>query len=276
MRALLVHNPYSRKALKQKEIEFIKQELSVVYSTDIFETKGIGTIASYVKETGEAYDLIIACGGDGTIHEAACGILDLNKKPKLAIIPRGTMNDVARGYKIPKNLRKCIEIIKKGNSEAHCAFQINETYFLYGLALGRYADVAYQADRKRELGRLAYYVACFKEFFVSKPTYVTINGKDEKVSQLFILNTKCVAGYKVDCREKKKVSLQILDTKNRLRDTIKFWFFLLSKSHRHCKVLNEECIKITGHNLIFTLDGEKYVTDCAIIQRLNDSIEILK
>ena len=96
MRALLVHNPYSRKRLKTKEIDYIKKELSVEYTTDIFETMGRGSIKEYVSNHAKNYDLVIAAGGDGTIHEAAIGILNSEKKPTLAIIPRGTMNDVAR------------------------------------------------------------------------------------------------------------------------------------------------------------------------------------
>ena len=79
MRALLVHNPNSRKRLKTKEIDYIKKELSVEYTTDIFETLGRGSIKEYVSIHAKDYDLIIASGGDGTIHEAIIGILNSKK-----------------------------------------------------------------------------------------------------------------------------------------------------------------------------------------------------
>ena len=275
MRALLVHNPFSRKVLKKKEIEIIKDKMSVEYTTDIFETKGIGTIESYIIKNGESYDLIIAVGGDGTIHEAACGILKLEKKPKLAIIPRGTMNDVAKCANMPKSIEKCVKIILKGKIHNHYAYSINDTYFLYGLAIGRYASVSYVADKKKEFGRLAYYFACTKEFFKSKPVDLVINQDKKRVSQVFIFNTKYLAGYRIECESNDKISAYIIPSKNRLYDTIRFWFFLLSKSKRHSKIIEDECIEIIGNDLILTLDGERYKTNNAIIKRANEAIQII-
>ena len=230
MKALLVHNPYSRRALSKKEIDIIINKMSVDYTTDIFSPDGEGTIEKYVKENGQNYNLIIACGGDGTIHEVALGILSLDKKPKLAIIPRGTMNDVARCYKMPKNLEKCVEIIRRGNSEFRCAYKINDTYFLYGLGIGRFASVSYKAGKKRELGKLAYYLSCIKDFFKSKPTILTIDNKKIKVSQVFIFNNKYLAGYPVLCENDSLVHLKYIPSKNRFIDTIRFFLFLISKS----------------------------------------------
>ena len=215
MRALLVHNPYSRKRLKTKEIDYIKKELSVEYTTDIFETMGRGSIKEYVSNHAKDYDLVIAAGGDGTIHEAAIGILNSEKKPTLAIIPRGTMNDVARCYKMPKSLKKCIEIIKKGDSIERNAYRINDNYFLYGLAIGRYTSVSYRADKKKELGRLAYYFACIKDFFKSKATNLNINGNNLKISQAFIIDNKYMAGYPIDAISDDWIHLKYIPSKNR-------------------------------------------------------------
>lgn len=276
MRALLVHNPFSRRRLRKKEIDIIVNEMSVDYTTDIFETKGQGSITEYIKNHGDSYDLVIACGGDGTIHEAACGILLCQKKPKLALIPRGTMNDVARCYKMPKSVRKCVKIIQKGNTEIHSTYRINDTFFLYGMAIGRYAAVSYVADKKRELGRLAYYLACVKEFFRTKPIDVTINGNKKRLSQVFILNTNYLAGYKVDVKKSDNISLHELRFKNKISDTFRFFFFLTSKAKKHSTILEDDEFIIEGDNLFFTLDGERYISSYAKITKNLDSIEIIR
>ena len=248
----------------------------MAYTTDIFETKGAGSITEYIKNYGNSYDLIIASGGDGTIHEAACGILKCQKKPKLAIIPRGTMNDVARCYKMPKNVGKCVDIILKGNVELHTTYKINDTFFLYGMAIGRYADVAYVADKKRELGKFAYYLACLKEFFRSKPIEVTINGNKKKISQAFILNSKYLAGYKMNERNDKRIILNQIKFKNRFLDTIRFFFFLLSKSKRHSILQTEDEFVIQGEGIFFTLDGERYISSYAKITKNDVDIQIIR
>ena len=275
MRALLVHNPYSRKRLKTKEIDYIKKELSVEYATDIFETLGRGSIKEYVSNHAQDYDLIIAAGGDGTIHEAAIGILNSKEKPTLAIIPRGTMNDVARCYKMPKSLKKCIKIIINGNSIERNAYRINDNYFLYGLAIGRYTSVSYRADKKKELGRLAYYFACIKDFFKSKAINLNINGNNLRISQAFIIDNKYMAGYPIEAISYDSIHLKYIPSKNRFIDTFKFLFFLLSKAKRHSNEITGEDIKIEGKNICFTLDGERYITSHATINKLNNAIKII-
>jgi len=72
--------------------------------------------------------LIIACGGDGTIHETLNGIMDvstLRAKCAMAIVPMGTGNDFAKSVKMSEKLNsgsnkwqhryeRIIQIIEKG------------------------------------------------------------------------------------------------------------------------------------------------------------------
>jgi diacylglycerol kinase (ATP) len=53
--------------------------------------------AREIAATAEGYDTLAAVGGDGTVGDIVSGILDRQgTKPKLAIIPAGTGNDIAR------------------------------------------------------------------------------------------------------------------------------------------------------------------------------------
>jgi hypothetical protein len=70
--------------------------------------------------------------------------------------------------------------------------------------------------------------------------------------------------------------IKILPFKNKVSDTIRFWKFLVSKSKRHCLVLEKKMVTLDGDNLEFKLDGEKYVTSHAEIEKLKDSIEIIR
>src|SRR5919199_1551710 len=46
------------------------------------------------KAADEHVDLVIAAGGDGTVHSVASGLI--KRETTLAIIPMGTMNNLAR------------------------------------------------------------------------------------------------------------------------------------------------------------------------------------
>lgn len=53
--------------------------------------------AHELAAASEGYGTIAAAGGDGTVSEVICGIMDQTEpRPKLAVIPCGTGNDIAR------------------------------------------------------------------------------------------------------------------------------------------------------------------------------------
>ena len=44
----------------------------------------------------ENYDVLIAAGGDGTLNEVVNSIAEKPNRPKLGVIPMGTVNDFGR------------------------------------------------------------------------------------------------------------------------------------------------------------------------------------
>ncbi len=70
---------------------------------DIYFTKGIGDATEYVRRVGEARTDDIrfyACGGDGTLGEAAQGVMALENRDgvSLGLFPIGTGNDFVRNF----------------------------------------------------------------------------------------------------------------------------------------------------------------------------------
>ena len=54
----------------------------------------------------EGAQIIVACGGDGTINEVASSLV--NTSVVLGILPMGSGNGLASNLKIPKNLKKAL------------------------------------------------------------------------------------------------------------------------------------------------------------------------
>ena len=91
---------------------------------DAFEASGIDYDLFMTERTGHAieiatdlregdHDLVVAIGGDGTVHEVANGIRGSSKR--MGIIPMGNGDDFARAIGIPlKNLEGAVEILKDG------------------------------------------------------------------------------------------------------------------------------------------------------------------
>lgn len=61
--------------------------------------------------------LIVACGGDGTINEAANGILESGCQAELGILPSGTGGDFRRTLKIPTFSAKAAAYLKNGKTK---------------------------------------------------------------------------------------------------------------------------------------------------------------
>ena len=69
-------------------------------SFSLFETMKKGhAIALTQKAIDEKADVVVACGGDGTINEVARELVETNIA--LGIIPLGSGNGIARHFKIP-------------------------------------------------------------------------------------------------------------------------------------------------------------------------------
>jgi diacylglycerol kinase family enzyme len=69
---------------------------------------------------------VIVAGGDGTINEAVQGLAGSNAR--LAIIPRGTGNVLARELKLPLNDEQATIVAARGNARRiHLGLAIDET-----------------------------------------------------------------------------------------------------------------------------------------------------
>ncbi|TIP77033.1 MAG: lipid kinase, partial [Mesorhizobium sp.] len=57
-------------------------------------------------------DLVIVCGGDGSVSSAAVAAME--SRLPMGIIPTGTANDLARTLEIPLDLLKAADVIVEG------------------------------------------------------------------------------------------------------------------------------------------------------------------
>lgn len=234
MLALVVINKYSRDG-NSNIIDIIENTLKQKYRlvTSFVGSKAY-TINEHIKSYGAAYDLICAVGGDGTIHEVVNGVSKLKRRPVIGIIPAGTCNDIAHTLGIPKDIKKALDLIIKHDVVRLPLFKINNTYFIYGLALGMLSDVSYlaKAKSKKRLGRLAYYLEAFKNINKSKGIDAYINGKKDKYCFILFLNSHYLAGFRIRYKSNRyldngDIKLITINKSNRLFEIIDLGLFFL-------------------------------------------------
>src|SRR5687768_18367232 len=116
-KAILISNPKtgryeSRRSTPQELSDYLKK---LGLDVELVLTSGPGDasqIASRVANNGQS-DVIVA-GGDGTINEAIQGIAGSNVR--LAIIPRGTGNVLARELGLPFDPQQAAAVVARGHS----------------------------------------------------------------------------------------------------------------------------------------------------------------
>ncbi len=107
-------------------------------------------------------DLVLACGGDGTITAAAAGLA--GSGVPLAVIPLGTGNLLARNLGLPLDLGQALTIALTGNNRSLDVGVANDSIFLTMAGLGLDAKMLEGASEpaKKRLGWAAYVVSALR------------------------------------------------------------------------------------------------------------------
>lgn len=96
-------------------------------------------------------DVIVAAGGDGTVHECANGILTEGAKVALAVLPLGSGNDYRRTLGISTNVNRAVDQIIAGKTKRVDVGVLNGKYFTNSVGIGLDGRVAHRAaDLKEE------------------------------------------------------------------------------------------------------------------------------
>lgn len=181
--------------------------------------------------------IIVACGGDGTINEVASCIL--GSPIILGIIPLGSGNGLASNLKIPKKIHKAIAIIKRQEIKKIDAGSLNDRFFFSNTGVGFDAHVIkhYEESNNRKL--FSYVTAVFKSLKNINDTReleVNINEEIFKVKpfMVFISNSNEL-GYNVSLTPKASLVDGLLDiiivSRLNIFKIILFCFLMLFKRH---------------------------------------------
>lgn len=81
---------------------------------DIVETEYPAHATKLAQDAAkDGYDIVVACGGDGTVGEAAKGLVN-SKKTTLGILPLGSANNIARMMNVPFDLESAAKLLRTG------------------------------------------------------------------------------------------------------------------------------------------------------------------
>lgn len=137
---------------------------------------------SLAKEASESgIDIVCAVGGDGSVHEVGTALI--GSKTKMAIIPTGSGNGLARHLHIPLNIKEAIICINEMRSIAMDTVLVNDKSFLGVGGYGFDALIAQKFEKHHRRGLRGYISLIIREFFKYNPINVSID-LDGKVKTL--------------------------------------------------------------------------------------------
>ena len=129
---------------------------------------------------GEGYNLIVACGGDGTAHLALQTLV--GEKAVLGIIPLGTGNDIPLNLGIDEDLDFACDLLTGGRVQKIDVVQVNEGLYMAGVGgVGFDSEVNAIANKisRYVRGKTAYVFPVLLKTITYKPKQITLRTDQE-------------------------------------------------------------------------------------------------
>jgi YegS/Rv2252/BmrU family lipid kinase len=155
------------------------------------------------KAGEEGYEMVIAMGGDGTVHEVVNGIMQVpeSKRPILGVVPVGSGNDFAHAIGVPMQADRALaHALEGGPSTIDLGLMTDEhgrrEYFDNTLGMGFDAVVTIRSHRLPIVrGFLMYLTAVIQTILLNHdPARVEIETDREKWQDNVLMATLCNGG----------------------------------------------------------------------------------
>ena len=180
-----------------------------IYDVSIFKPSYKKEITDYLMVNGPKFNLLIVFGGDGTFNEVINGLMRCFVKPKILYVPTGTVNDLGKYLSLPRKYEEAFKLLK-GQTTSIDICKVNDNYFSYVLACGKFTNVSYgnnSSKFKKLFGRLYYYLRGVKDFFDNTKIDLCLNDNvSKKYFLILILNIWRVGNFKIRTKRENKLN----------------------------------------------------------------------
>ena len=178
MKVFFIVKPIRNYALKQLyhsiETTFDKKKDSI----HILKTsKKEHAIDLTQKAINEKPDVVVACGGDGTVNEVARGLV--KTEIPIAVVPVGSGNGIARHFKIPSVISDAIQLIKKKKIAKMDVGVVNGHYFFGNMGCALESHFIRIYNKNGSHGIWAYMIAFFNSIISFKYQKILIEYQKE-------------------------------------------------------------------------------------------------
>lgn len=288
MKIPFIYNPESGTGKIKKHIKWICEQ---------FEKAGHNLILMPTEKQLEAisfaanisnHEMILIAGGDGTLNEVVNGLMMQDKRPYVGYIPTGTVNDVGRMLGLSNNIKKTVKLLlNKETIRAVDITKINDHYFVYACAVGKFTKASYDLKQKnkKRFRKLAYVGRGAKEVFKKYNIPVEVEHDNGSLkgnyALILFLNGFRVAGVRLTFL-KKVLDDGLLSARffeNKTGGIIHLaWFFLTGgfyDSRKNQTILSSYFKIKTNNDVEWNTDGEKSINGSVEIKVIPRAIQFI-
>ena len=289
---LFIVNPISG---QKKAVKFLPEIISLFnradYEVITYMTGARGDATRMAALRGGDVDLVVCCGGDGTVNETITGLVENNIHVPVGYIPSGSTNDFASSMKVSTNPLKAAQDILEGTPFSYDVGKFGSRYFSYVASFGAFTKTSYNTPQsvKNALGHTAYLLSCVQELSQIRKEHLLIETSDQVIEDDFIFgaisNSTSVGGIltldpkQVDMRDGKFELLLVRAPRDllELSDCIR----ALQTQKYNCPMitfLSTSSLTVYANpEMDWSLDGERQAgSDRIFVENLYHAISIQK
>ena len=186
---LLIINPVAGRNQAQADLfKMVRVFAEHDCEVTVYPTRGPQDCTRKVLADAGRFDLVVCCGGDGTLNEMVSGMMQREDHVPMGYIPLGSTNDFAASLHLPSHVEEAALRCVEGTAFHMDVGSLNDRYFNYIAAFGAFTEASYATPQqiKNALGHLAYILEGIKSLGRLQPIHVRITADGETFEEDYL------------------------------------------------------------------------------------------
>ena len=186
---LLIINPVAGRNQAQADLfKMVRVFAEHDCEVTVYPTRGPQDCTRKVLTDAGRFDLVVCCGGDGTLNEMVSGMMQREDPVPMGYIPLGSTNDFAASLHLPSHVEEAALRCVEGTAFHMDVGSLNDRYFNYIAAFGAFTEASYATPQqiKNALGHLAYILEGIKSLGRLQPIHVRITADGETFEEDYL------------------------------------------------------------------------------------------
>lgn len=200
---LFIYNPRAGKGqIKNNLLDILDIFTKAGYLVTARPTQYAGEAVELARDREEGYDLVVCSGGDGTLDEVVCGMMQSARQCPVGYVPAGSTNDFANSLHLPRSMKRSAAAAVGGVPFLCDVGAFNDRAFVYIAAFGLLTEVSYETPQeiKNVLGHMAYVLEGVKKLGAVRSFRLKITTRETVIEDDFlygmVTNSTSVGGFK--------------------------------------------------------------------------------